>query len=840
MAVGRIGRGGVGRPRRTNEPDYPDPPAPPDPPPDPPPSGNVLATHRFDTAGWVTFGQPLPEGVATGGVKVGSLPTQTDVKRTWDDGSIKFCIVTTKIVTPGTYDLTSDTASTGTFTPAAFPTASIALQVRMYVGPGTRDNNGTGWFEDTSGNTYTCAMPGSFSSAHSMWLDGPLVKEGRFIVAPDNNPPTSAALLRAIWDFRIYNDGAARVDLAMANTINSNDSGSVMYAFDVTVNGSVVMSRTCDVTDGPNPVTMSGTAGTSTAHGLQPGDYIMVPAVATTLHFGNSVRRIRAGSSLTTNGFGLETASSEQPAITNRAWKKIRGFIHFKAMRWRIPTRVAVGGYVDASLGMVPDFEPFYTSKACWRYIAKEKIEATSPFGYAAMTGWQWDIGGLGDLAVGEIQQGGRWELGLRPTPHVQYMLHKDPATRVRMLKHGDLTGSRIIHNTHADSRQITLTDFPRFWIGRGTLTGNGTNGPLGFAYGGYGTGDAGCAHAPSLSIMPYLITGDRYYLDQLKFRAAFNIMCLDLLGLLKQQQIRAIGIGLFGLVDCASWIPDDDTERAFFDDYLQRNLDDQEAQDVLQASVDPVLKGRYIGRGGGAGVNQLFMSVHACMGLHHAHRQGYLATAGTTGMRDALASYWFGMVNEFVSPQAGWMFQFHSKHIAGSGSGYLVNNASGYSAGATVIAVDSGTGVIGSALKTDGGSRSGDVVTFAGHATEYRIVSSVGLPVTSITISPALTNSVADNAAVTLKPTYHFTTYDELYDYNVTSLPARGVLPLVQEPPTEGYSPFMRIAALIGIEVGLAGAQAAFDYMDVLPGMETNLRTLNWSAPAWAFAEEI
>src|SRR5262245_18044400 len=45
------------------------------------------------TAGWATFGEAVPRGVAFDGVKIGTFDTQTDVKSRWDDGSIRFAIV---------------------------------------------------------------------------------------------------------------------------------------------------------------------------------------------------------------------------------------------------------------------------------------------------------------------------------------------------------------------------------------------------------------------------------------------------------------------------------------------------------------------------------------------------------------------------------------------------------------------------------------------------------------------------------------------------------------------------------------------------------------------------
>src|SRR5262249_57723099 len=40
------------------------------------------------TPGWATFGQALPQGVATGGSRVGTLPPQTDGQTTWPDGPL--------------------------------------------------------------------------------------------------------------------------------------------------------------------------------------------------------------------------------------------------------------------------------------------------------------------------------------------------------------------------------------------------------------------------------------------------------------------------------------------------------------------------------------------------------------------------------------------------------------------------------------------------------------------------------------------------------------------------------------------------------------------------------
>src|SRR5262252_2858667 len=63
------------------------------------------------TPGWATFGEAVPQGQATSGLRIGSLPTQTDVKNRWPDGSIKFAIVSANVSTAGNYNVTAATAA---------------------------------------------------------------------------------------------------------------------------------------------------------------------------------------------------------------------------------------------------------------------------------------------------------------------------------------------------------------------------------------------------------------------------------------------------------------------------------------------------------------------------------------------------------------------------------------------------------------------------------------------------------------------------------------------------------------------------------------------------------
>lgn len=82
--------------------------------------------------------------------------------------------------------------------------------------------------------------------------------------------------------------------------------------------------------------------------------------------------------------------------------------------------------------------------------------------------------------------------------------------------------------------------------------------------------------------------------------------------------------------------------------------------------------------------------------------------------------------------------------HTKGTGSGYLVNNASGYAIGDTAITVDTGTGTI----------LAGDIITFAGDTNKYVVASALASNVVTIA-APGLRAAAADNTAITVGNNY-------------------------------------------------------------------------------------
>lgn len=171
------------------------------------------------TKGWATFGQVVPQGVATSGLQVGGMQTQTDVSNRWPDGSIRFAVVTVNVESSGVYLVTADSASSGSFHPT-MPNARVDLNI--------------------GGTVYTAAVPSSGSS--DTWLDGPLVQECRFTVVPTaggNEHPT----LEVIFDVRAYNGGGHRLDVTVENILQDSSAGMEHYSVAILGNGTTLYSN---------------------------------------------------------------------------------------------------------------------------------------------------------------------------------------------------------------------------------------------------------------------------------------------------------------------------------------------------------------------------------------------------------------------------------------------------------------------------------------------------------------------------------------------------------------------------------------------------------------------
>lgn len=177
-----------------------------------------IANHTLP-AGPVTFGQPLPPGIAFTGLQLGNLDTQTDVKRTWPDGSIRFAAVSAVAFTAGVYPLTAAPP------PSGLPVEFVpSLGVDVVV----------------AGTTYSASITGP---AASTWLYGPVVSEGRWLLTPRTAGGTAHPSLRLYVDVRAYVDGSLRYDVAVESSLDQAGAGRSVYDVTIRVDEQIVYQK---------------------------------------------------------------------------------------------------------------------------------------------------------------------------------------------------------------------------------------------------------------------------------------------------------------------------------------------------------------------------------------------------------------------------------------------------------------------------------------------------------------------------------------------------------------------------------------------------------------------
>jgi hypothetical protein len=428
------------------------------------------------TAGWATFGEAVPQGQATSALQIGSLPTQTDVKNRWPDGSIKFAIVSANVPSAGSYAVTASAAAGGSFAPVV-PAASVMLTI--------------------GGVAYVANLPPT--PGPDVWLAGPIVQEWRSVVTPLAGA-TAHPFLRVIFDTRVFNDGKARVSFTVENVLNQ--TGATTTTYDVAV---------------------------------------------------------------AANGQTLFTHASVQ---------------HYYLTRWR----KAYALHAPPST-VTPDLTPFNLSRAIPAFNA---VVALDP--RVDTIGANFDI--LQSGAVDPIMgaHGGRAELGPLPDWTARYLVKKNVTQGQFVMANGDLAGSWPIHVREPDNavpsglgseHLMSIDQQPNVWL---AANGTGIKGsPMPMQE--YGSGVPGPgqsplgpsnAHVPDLAFVPYLLTGDRYYADEMAFWANHGMLATNghgTQGLLTGNEVRGLGWVLRNMAEAAAYYPDASPVKAYLGQKVVNNL---------------------------------------------------------------------------------------------------------------------------------------------------------------------------------------------------------------------------------------------------------------------------
>lgn len=270
------------------------------------------------------------------------------------------------------------------------------------------------------------------------------------------------------------------------------------------------------------------------------------------------------------------------------------GCVHQWLKRWRKKFSI---GLVESQI--TPDFESAYAAKMLPRYLASVPNRTYTYMGDA------WDIlqygPAYGDMLSAMPQGGERPEIAPYPNWAAQYLVNKTQNLKAAMLARADLSGSWSGHLSEPDNTDgVSIVRLDRgvqparggYWFD-GRWRDGGTDGPKND---GNGTGERIQApHSYSLSYVPYMVTGDRFYSDTLKFWANQHLLQTYPGAALSPvpgthvdfgrqggkalfapyaNEPRGFGWGMRDLVDAWAGCPDSDPDKAYFAQRVQNNLD--------------------------------------------------------------------------------------------------------------------------------------------------------------------------------------------------------------------------------------------------------------------------
>ncbi|WP_130968224.1 hypothetical protein [Aquabacterium lacunae] len=189
---------------------------------------------------------------------------------------------------------------------------------------------------------------------------------------------------------------------------------------------------------------------------------------------------------------------------------------------------------------------------------------------------------------------GGRQEIGPYPRWTALFLVTQDDRARASMMANADAAGSVPIH--YRDEVTDAPLDLDRHPTAA-TLFGynSGTNNdrfPEVLDTGTIWTPDI--AHQGSFAFVPYLITGDQFYLDELMFWAAWNMTAIapgyrNYADGILNDQVRGQAWGLRALGEAARIAPDSHGLKGYFNTRLQKNITWHNQKTAYGSDVSPL-----------------------------------------------------------------------------------------------------------------------------------------------------------------------------------------------------------------------------------------------------------
>ena len=326
---------------------------------------------------------------------------------------------------------------------------------------------------------------------------------------------------------------------------------------------------------------------------------------------------------------------------------------HYYLTRWR--KTFAFGS--AAAAAVTPDMTPLYASNALPPYLSLVADLVSSP------TGANFDIMQAGALDTNMPDHGGRQELAPYPDWAARYLVYRNPTQKAFVLAHGDLAGSWPVHVREAETsansgvgpeRIVSLDQRPTIWYdsrakGDGLDFVHGSPMPI-IEYGSTTPGPGQSplipdnAHQPSLAYVPYLLTGDRYYAEEMAFWANYGMLrtypqdgVRGSQGILAYNEVRGYGWSLRNIVDAAAFYPGAEV-RGYLTQKVTANLMWLDNFANAQSPTANPFRILWIGkRPDGNQFISMWENTYLAYAINRAFKQGF---PGGLAHRDAIARF--------------------------------------------------------------------------------------------------------------------------------------------------------------------------------------------------------
>jgi hypothetical protein len=259
-----------------------------------------------------------------------------------------------------------------------------------------------------------------------------------------------------------------------------------------------------------------------------------------------------------------------------------RGVNHSRLSRWR---KTFWWPAEPPAVDVIHDLQYLSDSGALPHYDRTLKVSAPKQ----PPSGANFEIMGSGSLTRYMPTTGGRPEIGPYPQWAVRYLLTMSPAARELVLANGDLAGSWPIHVRNRKTRRVmTIDERPSFWF-FGYRDDHGYQRPHWQpdrkkplppqdSKGQWNALTPDIAHMGSFAYIPYLVTGDYYYLEEAYFWATYTLLGQwnaprqGARGLMADQ-VRGNAWGLRNIADAAFIAAEGDPESKHFAEKIHNNM---------------------------------------------------------------------------------------------------------------------------------------------------------------------------------------------------------------------------------------------------------------------------